>query len=77
MTEVLSSNVFALLDDENEDPQQLAATAQKAAPKTKAAAPAKPGAYHHNAISVSAHPFPLCCKLHVAQNNAKITHPVT
>ena len=35
MTQVLSSNVFALLDDENEDPQQLAASAAKATPKPK------------------------------------------
>lgn len=33
---VLSSNVFALLDDENEDPQQLAAAAAKAAPVKEA-----------------------------------------
>ncbi|GAX84431.1 hypothetical protein CEUSTIGMA_g11851.t1 [Chlamydomonas eustigma] len=38
MTTVLSSNVFALLDDENEDPQQIAATVKVAAPKPVEAA---------------------------------------
>ena len=42
MADVLSSNVFALLDDENEDPQQLVKAAAKAAPPPKAADAPKP-----------------------------------
>lgn len=42
MADVLSSNVYALLDDENEDPQQLAKAAAKAAPPPKAVEAPKP-----------------------------------
>ena len=58
MADVLSSNVYALLDDENEDPQQLVKAAAKAAPPPKAADAPKPvanantknGTLHCNAI---------------------------
>lgn len=47
MADVLSSNVYAMLDDDNEDLQQLANTAKAAAPKVEApkpvAAAPKPG----------------------------------
>ena len=47
MADVLSSNVYAMLDDDNEDLQQLANTAKAAAPKAEApkpvAAAPKPG----------------------------------
>ena len=59
MAEVVSSSRFALLDDENEDPQALAAAAKAAAAAApKPAAPeAKPGARLHPAP-------PPCVRVH-------------